>query len=85
VLRNVKGLAFSGRRSGVPILVTEQYPRGLRHTLPELRPGLPDLRAIENTAFSCCGADGCVEQTVVRQLVGRADADVFREISKLWR
>jgi nicotinamidase-related amidase len=41
----------------VPVIVTEQYPRGLGHTADEIRTVLPDtLNVIEKTAFSSCGA-----------------------------
>lgn len=41
----------------VPIIVTEQYPRGLGHTASEILDVLPsDTEVIEKTAFSSCGA-----------------------------
>lgn len=42
---------------GVPVLVTEQYPRGLGETLPplEARVLAQDLQKVTKTAFSCCG------------------------------
>lgn len=41
----------------IPIIVTEQYPRGLGHTADEIRAVLPStLEVIEKTAFSSCGA-----------------------------
>ena len=46
----------------IPVLHTEQYPRGLGHTLPALAvPGT----AIEKTTFSCCA-----EPKFCRQLTG---------------
>jgi len=57
----------------VPILVTEQYPKGLGHTAAEVRAALPaGLEPIEKTAFSSCGAQEFVaqlEQTGARQVV----------------
>lgn len=152
MVRNVKLLCATARRFGVPVVVTEQYPKGLGHTLPELRAVLDDVTPVEKTAFSCCGADGftdrlralgarrvilagieahvCVlltaldlraggfevsivadavcsrrasnlevgleqarqagvvitaTETVVFQLLGHADTDAFRELSKLLR
>jgi nicotinamidase-related amidase len=38
----------------LPVIVTEQYPKGLGHTVPELN-GLASAPCIEKTAFSCCG------------------------------
>src|SRR5438093_13049039 len=41
----------------VPLLVTEQYPRGLGHTAPEISTHLPArLPVIEKMTMSCCGA-----------------------------
>ena len=44
---------------GVPILVTEQYPKGLGETVPEVADALPaGLEPIEKTVFSAAEADG---------------------------
>jgi len=41
----------------LPIIVTEQYPKGLGHTASEIREVLPaDLKILEKTTFSSCGA-----------------------------
>ena len=41
----------------LPILVTEQYPKGLGHTAQEIKDVLPDeTQIIEKTTFSSCGA-----------------------------
>ena len=41
----------------VPILVTEQYPKGLGHTAKEIALSLPDgCETFEKTAFSSCGS-----------------------------
>ena len=40
-----------------PVLVTEQYPKGLGRTADEIREVLsPDFNYLEKTAFSSCGA-----------------------------
>jgi nicotinamidase-related amidase len=152
MVRNIKILCEVARRLRLPVMVTEQYPRGLGHTLSELRALLDDVVPFEKTAFSCCNAAGftdrlralgagrvilagieahvCVlltaldllalglpvsvvadavcsrtpaklevglaqarqagavvtaTETVVFQLLGRADTEVFREIAKLLR
>jgi nicotinamidase-related amidase len=152
MIRNLKILLTAARRLGTRIVVTEQYPKGLGRTLPELRVLLEDTPAIEKTVFSACGATGFLErlstaeaepivltgveahvcvlltaldllqkgyrvsivadavcsrraetmelglaqarqagavitstETVVFQLLGRADTDAFREVSKLLR
>lgn len=42
----------------IPILCTEQYPRGLGPTVEPLRSLLGSQRIREKVAFSCCGAEG---------------------------
>lgn len=43
---------------GRPVLVSEQYPKGLGHTVPELAERLPDSRIlVEKLRFSACGVD----------------------------
>ena len=55
VMRNIKVLAASARRLRVPILVTEQYPKGLGHTLQELLDALgPGVEPLPKVTFSCC-------------------------------
>lgn len=47
----------AARMLSLPVVVTEQYPRGLGHTATEILAVLPeDQRIIEKTAFSSCGA-----------------------------
>lgn len=58
VVRNIKVLTTSARRLGLPILVTEQYPKGLGHTLPEVADTLgPGVEPLAKVTFSCCGTD----------------------------
>lgn len=41
----------------LPIIVTEQYPKGLGHTATEITTVLPtDFDLVEKTAFSSCGS-----------------------------
>jgi len=70
VVRNVKILATTARRLGLPTLVTEQCPEALGHTLPELHEALgAPVSAIAKVAFSC----GAVEavQAGLRQSATR--------------
>jgi len=34
--------------------VTEQYPKGLGRTVPELQSAIPEYKPIEKVAFNCC-------------------------------
>jgi nicotinamidase-related amidase len=58
---------------GLPVVVTEQYPKGLGHTAAEIRAVLPEnFEAVEKTAFSSCGAQEFVsrlEQAGARQVL----------------
>jgi nicotinamidase-related amidase len=49
-------LIEGARILGVPVLVSEQYPKGLGHTAPEV--GLQVERVIEKTVFSAVKAEG---------------------------
>ena len=43
----------------VPVLITEQYPKGLGETAPEIAEALPDdARPLEKTVFSAAEAEG---------------------------
>ena len=57
LVRNAGFLIDAARLLGVPVLATEQYPKGLGPTTPELARRLPADRPAK-TAFSCCGAAG---------------------------
>lgn len=46
------------RELKIPVLVTEQYPRGLGVTASEIREACRPFTAIEKMTFSCAGADG---------------------------
>ena len=50
-------VAHGAQLLNVPVIVTEQYPKGLGHTAAEIRAALPaHVEPIEKTAFSSCGA-----------------------------
>ena len=46
----------------VPVLVTEQYPKGLGHTIDSLKELLPDHVPVEKLSFSCCGNEEFMRQ-----------------------
>lgn len=54
LVKNAGILIQTAKTLGLPVLVTEQYPRGLGHTVPALAELLPeDATPIEKVAFSC--------------------------------
>jgi len=58
VARTVAILVAGARRLGVPVVVTEQYPKGLGATVPEVAEALGDTPRIEKTVFSAARAPG---------------------------
>jgi nicotinamidase-related amidase len=55
VVRNNQHLIELAKMINLPIVVTEQYPKGLGRTVPELHAALPGYQPIEKTSFNCCG------------------------------
>jgi nicotinamidase-related amidase len=58
VVRNTGILVQGARRLGLPVLVTEQYPDGLGHTVPEVAEHLDGIEPLEKVSFSAVDADG---------------------------
>lgn len=59
MVRNIAFLVDGARVLGMPVQATEQYPKGLGSTVPELARRLPERP--EKIAFSCCAIPGVVE------------------------
>jgi nicotinamidase-related amidase len=55
VVRNNQHLVELAKMIDIPVVVTEQYPKGLGRTLPELQATLPYYRPVEKMTFDCCG------------------------------
>ncbi len=53
VIRNTQVLMTAASRLGVPILLTEQYPKGLGHIVPELQELAKAGKVLEKMHFSC--------------------------------
>jgi nicotinamidase-related amidase len=51
-------LVRGARELGVPVIATEQYPRGLGETVPELARHLEDVPRLEKVVFSAAQAEG---------------------------
>jgi nicotinamidase-related amidase len=54
VVANAGHLIAAAQLLGVPVVHTEQYPRGLGPTVPELRAALEPAAAVEKMTFDCC-------------------------------
>ena len=57
VARNVGVLVQGARVLGIPTIVTEQYPKGLGPTVPEVADHLDGVTPIEKVCFSAAGSD----------------------------
>ena len=57
LLENVLKLVKGVNALGVPVLLTEQYPKGLGPTLPQIKELLPDVTPLEKTCFDSLAED----------------------------
>lgn len=55
VQKNIRILIEGMKVLDVPIVATEQYPKGLGPTVPSIAELLGDAPMIEKNSFSCCG------------------------------
>ncbi len=64
LVRNTTILLEASRRMGIPVIVSEQYPKGLGATVPAIGAGLneiDELTRLEKVDFSVCAAEGFAE------------------------
>jgi nicotinamidase-related amidase len=55
VIDNCLHLIEAAKLLGIPVVVTEQYPKGLGPTVGEIKEALPPIIPVEKITFSCCG------------------------------
>jgi nicotinamidase-related amidase len=53
LLKNVVKLVKGAKVLEIPVILTEQYPKGLGPTIAELKELLPGVAAVEKVCFSC--------------------------------
>jgi nicotinamidase-related amidase len=68
VVRNTVRLIKGARILGIPVLVTEQYKKGLGATTPAIAAEIEDLTQVEKVAFSACGASGFKEALKAKKI-----------------
>jgi nicotinamidase-related amidase len=73
VIDNARILIEAAARLNVPLLVSEQYPRGLGPTVPEIAALVPADRTVAKMHFSCIGDQGFAERF---RAIGRRQAIV---------
>jgi isochorismate hydrolase len=62
LIRNIGILLESAAELQVPVLITEQYVKGLGATLPELKEKAATAPCYEKMSFSCCGSSEFVDK-----------------------
>jgi nicotinamidase-related amidase len=58
VAHNAAVLVEGAQILGLPVVATEQYPKGLGHTVPEVADRLDGVEPLEKVCFSATDADG---------------------------
>ena len=72
VVQNTARLAQGAAILRVPVIVTEQYRKGLGPTVPEVAAAIPGFAPIEKLSFSACGAaafTSALEQQQISQAI----------------
>ena len=63
VVENAVKVAKAAKYLEIPVLLTEQYPKGLGHTVVQLKEALPDnSEVMEKTYFNALMEDGMLEK-----------------------
>ena len=57
VIRNIRTLLTFAKKMAIPVLITEQYPKGLGPTVSEIKMEMGSIVPIEKVSFSCCGVE----------------------------
>ena len=59
IIKNSVRILTAARELSVPVIATEQYPKGIGPTVPEIKNLIPeDSTVMEKVEFSCCAAQG---------------------------
>ncbi|MBW2540061.1 MAG: hydrolase [Deltaproteobacteria bacterium] len=58
VAANITKLVLLSKLFDFPVILTEQYPKWLGPTLPEVTESLPAYQPISKLHFNCCDVDG---------------------------
>jgi isochorismate hydrolase len=72
IIRNIRILLAFAKKMAIPILITEQYPKGLGPTVSEIKKELESVLPIEKVSFSCCGVEtfnAALNQTGRKQVI----------------
>jgi nicotinamidase-related amidase len=61
IIENARRLISGAALLHLPVLVTEQYTKGLGRTVPEIAAVIPNFRPVEKMCFSAAGAGGIMK------------------------
>ena len=67
VLTRIDLLLSAARLLQIPVVLTEQYPKGLGGTIDEIRKACPQVQPLEKMSFSCVAAPGFTDQLFTLQ------------------
>lgn len=56
IIKNIIKIIQFSKMLNIQIVLTEQYPKGLGHTIPEIKENLTYYEPIEKVSFSCFGS-----------------------------
>ncbi len=62
VLTRINLLLTAAKLLQVPLVITEQYPRGLGKTIEEISKACPEAQPLEKMSFSCVAAPGFTDR-----------------------
>jgi isochorismate hydrolase len=72
VYANCQHLIEVAKLLDIPIVITEQYSKGLGPTVNEIKDALPSYEPLEKVTFDCCRGEGFLEKIYTVHLVGDA-------------
>ena len=63
IVKRVYNLVKSAKLLSIPVVVTEQYPKGLGATVPSVADELPEVTSVfEKVSFNALDADGVIDK-----------------------
>ncbi|MBI4842938.1 MAG: hydrolase [Nitrospirae bacterium] len=62
VVNNTLHLIEAAKLLSIPIIVTEQYSKGLGPTVKKIKDSLPSYEPLEKITFDCCRGDGFLKK-----------------------
>lgn len=69
LLRNCRILIEGLQELGIPLIITQQYTKGLGTTVEPIRSVIRDFNPVEKREFSCCDASAVMDQIRERDAI----------------